>query len=74
MKLGYRLHIYVAYYFEFWLSNTSGAQLGGGEGGSFPCPFLKIKESALILEKNALIVFIQSPEKTKTNGENEREY
>ena len=30
----------------------------GGEGGGLPCPFLKIKKSALILEKNALIVCI----------------
>ena len=27
----------------------TGAQLGRGEGGDLPCPFLKIKKSALIL-------------------------
>ena len=43
----------------------SGAKLGGGKGGGgrveyLPClfPFLKIKKSVLILEKNALIVAI----------------
>ena len=35
----------------------SGAQLGA-EGGGFPCPFLKIKKSAVILEKKVLIVYI----------------
>ena len=36
----------------------TGAQLGGVRGGGLPYPFLKSKESALILEKNALIVCI----------------
>ena len=34
------------------------AQLGGERGGDLPCPFLKIKKSALILEKKVLILSI----------------
>ena len=41
----------------YWKYNITGAQLRG-MGGGLPCPFLKIKKSALILEKNALIVSI----------------
>ena len=38
------------------ISTWAGAQLGGG--GGLPCPFLKIKKSAPILQKNAPIVSI----------------
>ena len=38
--------------------NTVRRVTRGGEGGGLPCPFSKFKESALILEKNALTRFI----------------
>ena len=44
-------------FFGNWLSNP-GAQLGGEEWGGIPCPFLKIENIGLILEKKALIVSI----------------
>ena len=39
---------------------TSGAEVGGGEGGGevCPAPFLKIEKSVLILEKWVLFVYI----------------
>ena len=37
--------------------DVPGAQLAG-EGGGLPCPFLKIEKIALMMGKNALIVFI----------------
>ena len=43
-----------SYYSSYYGSATSE---GGGEGAHFHCSFLKIEESVLILEKNALIVF-----------------
>ena len=46
----------------FWFENVNGflqvRHATRGRGGGLPCPFLKIKKSALILEKNALIVSI----------------
>ena len=43
----------------FWKKyHFSGAQLEMRGGGEAPYPFLKIKKSALILEKKAVIVFI----------------
>ena len=38
------------------LVSMRAARGEGGGGGGLPCPFLKIKKSALILEKNTLIV------------------
>ena len=46
--------LFYKYIYKYF--HSTGAQLG--EGGRPPCPFLKIKKSALILEKNALIVSI----------------
>ena len=44
---------------SFWKKyHFSGAQLEMRGGGETPYPFLKIKKSALILEKKAVIVFI----------------
>ena len=40
-------------------SDVSGAQLAGRRGKGLPCLFLKIEKIALIMEKNALIVFIR---------------
>ena len=43
----------VGYLYELQMNIVTGTQLGVGRGGGLPCPFLKIKKSALILEKNA---------------------
>ena len=38
--------------------DASGTQLAGRRGRGLLCPFLKIEKIALIMGKNALIVFI----------------
>ena len=49
--------IYIYNIYTYIYICISDAQLGG-EGGGLPWRFLKIKKSALILEKNVLIVSI----------------
>ena len=48
---------FICLFFGNWLSNP-GEKLGGEEWGGLRCPFLKIENIGLILEKKALIVSI----------------